>query len=257
MGFTPRFRKTYVLVAVAGAAAALLTAVGGVLLERRRFGSDDRDAVARIERELVQQFNRSGEALAAIASTIAEPARSDPGRRRRRGRGARDCSMRSNARPLRHDTPRRASAFTTPPASLSRGPGAFRICRPNAHRDRPRSSSRPMRSVCVSCESSPWSREARGSAATRLGSVVVEQLLGADRASPGGQRHLPDAGVHRAGLGPCRHRRRTAAIRLRLRHPVERRAGARRGRNRTGGSRPTRAPAGEARPSAGCWSCSR
>ena len=61
----PRFRTTYLIVALAGVAAAVITAVGGVLLERRRFGVDDRDALARIERELVQQFNRSGAMLAA------------------------------------------------------------------------------------------------------------------------------------------------------------------------------------------------
>ena len=66
----PRIRKTYLLVALAGIAAALLTAAGGALLERRRFGSDDREAMARIEAELVQQFNRSGAALAAIAATL-------------------------------------------------------------------------------------------------------------------------------------------------------------------------------------------
>ncbi len=109
-------------------------------------GADDREAVARIERELVQQFNRSGAALAAIASTspnqrdLIRDAAADEAA----ARGLFEALER--AAPRRHGDRPRASAFTTRPASRSRGPGAFRICRPNARRDRPRSSSRPMRS---------------------------------------------------------------------------------------------------------------
>ena len=58
-------------VARAGLLAALL--VGGVrwALERTRFGASDADAVARIEAELRQRFDRSADTLGAIASRVA------------------------------------------------------------------------------------------------------------------------------------------------------------------------------------------
>ncbi len=183
MGFTPRFRKTYVLVAVAGTAAALLTAVGGVLLERRRFGSDDRDAVARIERELVQQFNRSGEALAAIASTIANQRDliRDAAADEAAARGLFDALER--AAPPGTTTATGISVYNSAgeplswtgrvsdlPPERTQGPAALFVA-PDAL---------GLRLVRVQ----PVVEGGRGSAAARLGSVVVERLLGADRASP-------------------------------------------------------------------------
>ena len=183
MGFTPRFRKTYVLVAVAGTAAALLTAVGGVLLERRRFGSDDRDAVARIERELVQQFDRSGEALAAIASTIANQ------RDLIRDAAADEAA----ARGLFDALERVAPPGTTTATGISvYSPAGEPLSWAGRVSDLPPERTQGPVALFVAPDAlglrlvrvQPVVEGGRGSAATRLGSVVVERLLGADRASP-------------------------------------------------------------------------
>jgi signal transduction histidine kinase len=74
VGVTPHIRNIYWRVALGGLAAALLTAVVGGVLERRRFGEGDRAPIARIEQELRRRFDASGAALAAVASRVAERA---------------------------------------------------------------------------------------------------------------------------------------------------------------------------------------
>jgi nitrogen fixation/metabolism regulation signal transduction histidine kinase len=195
VGVTPRLRSPYLLVAAAGAAAALVTAVGGGVLERRRFGADDREAVARIERELVQQFNRSGAALAAVASDLADE------RDLIRGAAADEAAARALFEALE-----RAPAGTSAtgitvynaageplawrgrvsdlPAERTQGPAALFVA-PDAL---------GLRLVRVQ----PVADGSRSSMTTRLGSIVVEQLLGADRVTPG----AADTFMMRSSIAP-------------------------------------------------------
>jgi nitrogen fixation/metabolism regulation signal transduction histidine kinase len=184
-------------VAAAGTAAALLTAAGGVALERRRFGADDREAVARIERELVQQFTRSGAAVAATAASIATH------RELIRGAAADEADARALFDLLERSIPSGATAVTgisvynaagepvawtgrvsDLPPERTLGPAALFVA-PDAL---------GLRLVRVQ----PVAGGGRSSAATRVGSVVVEQLLGADRASPA----AGDAFLMRSSVAP-------------------------------------------------------
>jgi signal transduction histidine kinase len=54
----------------AGALAALTAAVAGRVLERARYGSNDEDALARVEAELRRRFDASAETLRTIASRV-------------------------------------------------------------------------------------------------------------------------------------------------------------------------------------------
>ena len=54
-----------------GVVAAIVVALGGRALERLRFGGSDRDAVARIETELRQQFGESAATLGRVAADLA------------------------------------------------------------------------------------------------------------------------------------------------------------------------------------------
>ncbi len=196
MGVTPRLRSTYLLVAATGAAAALVTAVGGVVLERRRFGADDRETVARIERELVQQFNRSGAALAAVASDLSDE------RDLIRGAAADQAAARALFDALERAAPAGTSAtgitvYNTAgeplawtgrvsdlPPERTQGPAALFVA-PDAL---------GLRLVRVQ----PVADASRSSTTTRLGSLVVEQLLGADRVTPG----AADTFMMRSSIAP-------------------------------------------------------
>ena len=178
----PRFRTTYLIVALAGVAAALITAAGGVLLERRRFGADDREALARIEGELVQQFNRSGATLAAIAATVAE-----------RGVLIRDAGADEAAARQLFEAVESAAPDGTPATGISvYNAGGEPLAWTGRVSDLPPERTQGPAALFVAPDAlglrlvrvQPVLDQTRPSAAARLGSVVVEQLLGADRASP-------------------------------------------------------------------------
>jgi signal transduction histidine kinase len=58
-------------VARVGLAAALLLAVAGWAIERRRFGSSDQEALARAERELRERFDAGADTLGSLAARVA------------------------------------------------------------------------------------------------------------------------------------------------------------------------------------------
>ncbi len=57
--------------AASGLALAVLTAIGGRVLERSRLGPTDQDALVRIERELRERFDTSAATLGALTSRVA------------------------------------------------------------------------------------------------------------------------------------------------------------------------------------------
>ena len=71
-------------IVLAGLVVAIAVAIGGWALGRSRFGASDRDAVARLETELREQFLASASALGRIATDLAAAERqaanaADPG----------------------------------------------------------------------------------------------------------------------------------------------------------------------------------
>jgi hypothetical protein len=190
-GCPPRLRSTYLLVAATGAAAALVTAVGGVVLEHRRFGADDRETVARIERELVQQFNRGGAALAAVASDLSDE------RDLIRGAATDEAAARALFDALERAAPAGTSATGITVYNTAGEPQRGRdASRPPPERPGPgrfrRADALGLRLVRVQ----PVAEASRSS--TRLGSIVVEQLLGADRVTPG----AADTFMMRSSIAP-------------------------------------------------------
>jgi nitrogen fixation/metabolism regulation signal transduction histidine kinase len=179
----PRFRTTYLIVALAGVAAALVTAVGGVVLERNRFGADDREALARIEGQLVQRFNRGGTTLAAIASSLADR------RDLIRGAGADEATARAL-----FDAVAAATAGGTPATGISvYNTAGEPLAWTGRVSDLPPERTQGPAALFVAPDAlglrlvrvQPVIDQTRASAPARFGSVVVEQLLGAVRASPG------------------------------------------------------------------------
>ena len=143
-------------VARAGLVAALLVGAAGWALERTRFGGSDADAVARIEAELRQRFDRSADTLGAIAARVAAQreairaaARAIPPRR------AASLTPPTRRCPTRKRDAR-ASPFIrpTPTARRSPGPAASRSSPKIGATARRRSLSRPARSVPASSASS-------------------------------------------------------------------------------------------------------
>ena len=188
---TPRFRKTYLLVAAGGHCRGAAHRGRGRPARAPPLRARRPRRVARIEtraRSAVQPQRRGAgrhrlDNLANQRDLIRNAGR-------RRGRRARAVRGASNARAPPGRPRPRASAFTTRPASRSRGPGVFRICRPNARRDRPRSFVAPdalgLRLVRVQ----PVVDRARGPAAARLGSVVVGAAARRRSRRAGGGRHV-------------------------------------------------------------------
>src|SRR5262249_31138443 len=65
-----------------GIVAALVAGVVGYGIERSRFGASDAAAIARIEAELRERFDRSAQTVGAIAARVAaDPAAATPGMR--------------------------------------------------------------------------------------------------------------------------------------------------------------------------------
>ena len=200
-------RATYVAVAAAGVAAALLTTVGGVLLERRRFGIDDADSVARIEREVSDQFTRSGGAIAAVATSLAAE------RDLIRGASGDESAARGLFEVVERATPRAARATTGVTVYSAAGdPLAWsgrvsnlppeRTLGPEAVFVAP--DALGLRLIRVQ----PVFDSGRG--ATRLGSIVVEQLLGAARAAPAADTFVLTSSISpisvRAAIGVAERR---------------------------------------------------
>jgi signal transduction histidine kinase len=182
VGGTPVIRKVHLLVAAAGIAAALLTAVAGAILERRRFGADEAASIARVERELSEQFAQSGVAITAVASALAGE------RDLVRAAGADEAAARtlfeSVARAARGgpatadgitvynpagDPLAWAGRVTDLPSERTQGPAALFV------------APDPLGLRLVRVQ--PVVESGRSSG--RLGSIVAEQLIGGSRRAPG------------------------------------------------------------------------
>ena len=188
MGVTPRLRSTYLLVAATAAAAALVTAVGGGVLERRRFGADDRETVARIRRaRAAVQSQRRG----ARCGRLGPVRWRDLIRARRAGRRPAlfDALGGGAGRPSATGI----TVYNTAGEPLA-WTDASRTCRPSAQ-GQPRSSSRPTR-WAASRARQPMA-DVAGRPTPRFGSCR-RAATGADRVTPG----AADTFMMRSSIAP-------------------------------------------------------
>lgn len=206
-------RRLIVRVASAGALAALLVGVVGWTLERARFGASDRDAVARVEREVRERFERSAATLEGLATQVA----SDTDSMRAAGRDP------AAARRLFDDIDRALArstigrtgitVYNSAAAPLAWGGRVSEL--PHARINGPRSlfvaagalGPRLVRVQPVG------ERDPR---AARLAAIVAEQVLGEPQPTPGRQ----DAFIVPTSIAPVSLRARVGAREV---GPAERR----------------------------------
>ena len=196
-GRVPDTKNVFLRLAGAGVVAALLVGAAGRALERARFGSTDQESVARVEKELRQRFDASADTLGAVATGVSvsrdliRAAARDPAATRNLfdaltaalpGEGGRRTGITVYGVPAGRpvawagrvsDIPKEridgpAALFVRPGAL---GPGLIRV--------------EPV-------------FEGERAPATRLGAIVVEQLLGEVRLAPG----APDTFVLSTSLVP-------------------------------------------------------
>jgi nitrogen fixation/metabolism regulation signal transduction histidine kinase len=194
VGVTPGIRNIHRLIA-AGLAAAALAGAAGYVLEQQRFGADDEETVARIERELADRFDAASGALGGMAARVAE--RTDL----IRGAGTGDQNAaRALFAAVAAAIPRDSAATGLTVYDSSGQPIAWagrvsdlptaRVQRPAALFVAP--GALGPRLVRVEAVASP------DRAPGRLGTIVVEQILSVARIAPG----TSDTFVVRGAIAP-------------------------------------------------------
>ncbi len=183
MGVTAKTKKRYWRLAGAGLAVALLVVVASVVLERRRFGASDQASLEHIERELAQRFDASAATLGVIASQVLE------GRDLVRAAPHDQAAVRALFDKVADHLPAESAGAT---GITVYDPGGRPLAWAGRVSERPKERVQGPSALFVAPDAlglrlvriEPVVDERRPTA-TRLGTIVVEQLLGAARTAPG------------------------------------------------------------------------